>query len=173
MNPENAADAFDYTVLSEPERLALELRWYEGRMLPYAEWVLAFVERHRAELLAAANGSGDPGVLLAATKALIIERGSVHMAAELKDQMREIENELWYRGEKGEYDRAGIQADWTTRYAVAWRRWRIREYLFVTDRCAGRVVRVLQPSPPAPHEPAQLDAVQPGDLFSPNSPGAP
>jgi len=130
--------------LTEAERFALELRWYEGRMLRYAEWLTAFADRHREEILMAAGAAADSAVLLAATKRLIAECGSMHLAGELKDQRREIENELWYRGERGEHDRAGIQQDWTARHAAAWRRWRIQEYLFIADRCACQVVALLQ-----------------------------
>lgn len=128
---------------AEAELFALELRWYEGRMLPYAEWLDHFVQRHRTEILARAGTANTPESLVEATKQLIVDRGSMHLAGELKDQLREIENELWYRGEKGEHDRAQIQLEWTACHADAWRRWRIREYLFVADRCAGRIVARL------------------------------
>ena len=141
MNHHNAA-ACDR--LTEAERFALELRWYKGHMLPYAEWLMAFVERHRDEILLGAGGADDPAALLDATRRLIAQRGSIDMVAEVKDQRREIENELWYRGEKGEHNRAGIQQDWTMRHAAAWRRWRIQEYLFIADRCASEVVALLQ-----------------------------
>jgi hypothetical protein len=132
--------------LTDEERSALELRWYEGRMLPFSEWLLAFVDRHREEILRMAAERTDPENLLAAVNELIIRRGSMHMAKEMEDQKKEIENELWYRGEKGPCDRAGVQLEWTSRHAAAWRRWRIREYLFVVDRCAGLVVaRLLEP----------------------------
>ena len=143
MSPDDDAATPDFDRLSEAEHFALELRWYEGRMLPYAEWLMDFVERHRREILLASRGSREPAVLLAATKSVIIHRGSMHMAGELKDQMREIENELWYRGEKGEQDRAGIKLEWTARHAAAWRRWRIKEYLFVADRCGNRIAARL------------------------------
>src|SRR6267154_6384666 len=84
--------------LTEAERFGLELRWYEGRMLLYAEWLIAFVAQHRDEIVLA-TAANDPTALLAATKCLIAQRGSIHLAGELKDQRREIENELWYRGE--------------------------------------------------------------------------
>ena len=132
--------------LTEAERFALELRWYEGRMLPYADWLTAFVERYHEEIRREAAGADEAAALLAATKRLIAQRGSIHMVGELKDQKREIENELWYRGEKGKCDRAGILLEWTARHAAAWRRWRIQEYLFVTDRCANQVVALLRTS---------------------------
>jgi len=147
MNAEPNAAPEPSDALSESEHFALELRWYEGRMLPYAEWVGDFVARHRDEILGLAGGSDDPAALLTAAKRLIQQRGSLHMAQELQDQKREIQNELWYRGEKGEFDRRGIQQAWTAQHAAAWRRWRIKEYLFVANRCAGQIVAILQ-SPP-------------------------
>ena len=66
------------------------------------------------------------------------------MAGELKDQKREIENELWYRGEEGNGNRSGIQLEWTARHAAEWRRWRIKEYLFVADRCACEIAALLR-----------------------------
>jgi hypothetical protein len=144
MHPDNEATETDLEILSDTELFALELRWYEGRMLLYAEWLFAFVDRHRADISLLATGSREPVALVAATKRLIIQRGSLRMAAEMEDQIREIENELWYRGEKGEHDRAGIEAAWTLAHARAWRRWRICEYLFVVDRCASRIVGILE-----------------------------
>jgi hypothetical protein len=125
------------------ELFALELRWYEGRMLPYADWLMVFLERHRAEILALAAGSREAGALVAATKQLIVQRGTLHLAGELKDQVGEIEKELWYCGERGDRDRARIQQEWTAAHAVAWRRWRIKEYLFVADRCVAQVLERL------------------------------
>ena len=144
MNPKNDDEPpLAFEPLTEDELRVLELRWYEGRMLPFADWLFAFVDRNRDEILRLAGGEADPDALLATTRLLIVRRGSVHLAAELTEQMHEIENELWYRGEKGEHDRTGIKLDWTTRHAAAWRRWRIREYLFVADCCASRVVARL------------------------------
>jgi hypothetical protein len=150
MNPDDPAAGSVFEPLTEAELNALELRWYEGRMLRYAEWLGAFVQRHRAEILLAAHGSREPAALLAATKRVIAGRGSVHMAGELTDQRGEIENELWYRGERGDHDRRRIQLEWTAKHAAAWRRWRIKEYFFVTDRSGDLVVAHLLAGGPAP-----------------------
>lgn len=154
MNADSANRSSDFKALTEAEQFALELRWYQERMLPYVDWIMALVERRREEILALANGSHEPAALLAATKCLIADCGTMHMAAELKDQMQEIERELWYRGEKGEHNRAGIKQEWTTRHAASWRRWRVKEYLFVADRCASRIVAVLQA--PASNQPSAV-----------------
>ena len=137
--------------LSADEQQALEIRWYEGRMLPYVEWIHAFAEKHRAEILRIAGPGPSPDQLVAAVKQLIAQRGSMHMAAELKDQMREMETELWDSGEKDEHARAEIKQSWTVRHAAAWRRWRIQEYLFVVGLCREQLAAQLQgPGLPPP-----------------------
>lgn len=137
------------------ELVSLELRWYEGRMLPYVDWLLAFTRRHRREIRRAAGRNADPAALFAETRRQIVRRGSLQLAAEMNDQRREIENELWYRGERGEHDHATIKLEWCARHAAAWRRWRIHEYLFVADRCRSLIVEVLEAEPYSPaDEPA-------------------
>jgi hypothetical protein len=155
MTPHDDSAPPELDPFTDAELMALELRWYEGRMLPYTDWLMDFIARHRTEILLSADNSRDTAGLLAATKRVIVQRGSMHMVGELKDQMREIENELWYRGEKGEHDRAGIKQEWTARYANAWRRWRIKEYLFVADRCSQRIATFLT-TPDAADEPRTL-----------------
>lgn len=118
------------------ERLALEKRWYEGRLLTHVDKLLIFTEAHRVEILSTAKGKTDPQSLLEATKAVIQSRGSVHMPSELQDQMQEMNREVWYQGEKGQQDTHRIKREWTDRHAANWRRWRISEYLFVADHCA-------------------------------------
>jgi hypothetical protein len=131
--------------LTAEEQQALEIRWYEGRMLPYVEWIHAFAEKHRAEVLRLAGPHPSPDQLVATVRQLIVQRGSMHMAAELKDQMREMEKELWYSGEKDERARSEIKQRWTTRHAAAWRSWRIKEYLFVAGLCREQLAAQLQP----------------------------
>ncbi len=144
MNADSDASGFAYEDLTEAERFALELRWYDGSMLPYFEWLMVLIEDRRAEIVQRANGSAEPAALIDAVKRVIAECGSLHMAAEMKAQREEIEKELWCQGQKGRHDRAKIKQEWAQRYGADWRRWRVREYLFVVDRCAERIVEVLR-----------------------------
>lgn len=144
MNADSDASGLDFDGLTEAERFALELRWYDGSMLPYFEWLMELVEGRREEILVRASASLEEGALITATKQVIAECGSLHMAAEMKAQREEIEKELWCQGQKGRHDRAKIKQEWAQRYGAEWRRWRVREYLFVVDRCAERIVEVLR-----------------------------
>jgi hypothetical protein len=127
-----------------PEELkALEREWHSGAMETHVESLRLFVRRHRDEILQAAAGSPlgygwEPALLE------VVQRyGSVHPGAELVDQLREMHNEIWYRGETGDYDRKRIQSDWTQRHAESWRRWRHKQYRYVIWRCADRLARDL------------------------------
>ncbi len=145
MNPNDAPDGLQ--PLTNEEQQALEIRWYEGRMLPYVEWIFAFADKHRDEILRTAGPDTGAAQLLATVRQMIAQRGSMHLAAELKDQMREMEKELWYRGENDPRARAEIKQQWTAHHAAGWRRWRIQEYLFVASLCGDRLVDQLRNPP--------------------------
>jgi hypothetical protein len=138
MNPVSSADPF--APLNAAERFSLELRWYQGHQWRYVGWLEEFVTRHHEEILAVAGPRAAVCTLVRATQQVIREHGSINLRGELEDQKAEIERELWYRGENGEFDHIGICDAWARDHAVAWRRYRILEYLFVADRCAEVVV---------------------------------
>lgn len=131
---------------AEKEMLALECSWFEGKLLSHVDRLLLFVKTNRQKILELSGGSEDERAMLAAIKTLVKQTGSVDLPSELKDQVREIHSEIWIRGEKGDYDRRRIQREWTAAHAAAWREWRIKEYLFVADRCSGQIAAVLRQS---------------------------
>ena len=61
----------------------------------------------------------------------------------MADQIKEINNEIWYRGEHGDYDRGKIQEEWAMRYASMWRNFRIKEILYVADQKASEINDIL------------------------------
>jgi hypothetical protein len=130
-------------LLQEEERRVLELRWTQGRLQAHVERLLAFAERRRDEILAAVGSDLDPAALVRATKWLVVRQESVHAPSEMRDQVREIHDEIWIRGERGDYDRERIKHEWTSKHAAAWRRWRVKEYIFVADRCTADLVNRL------------------------------
>jgi hypothetical protein len=134
-----------YAPANEAERTTLAERWAHGELRLHMERLLAFVERNRLEVVRLAKGVRDREVLLAACKRLIVEAGTVHHPSEMRDQMRAIEDEIWIRGERGEYDRVHIAYEWTSRHAASWRQWRLKEYCFVADRCLTEIEERLAP----------------------------
>lgn len=130
-------------IANEAEEEALEREWAEGKLARLREPLLAFVDRHRSELLRRAQGN-DLAALLHVTLQLIRELRTVDLRSENRDQLHEIEKEVWYRGEEGNHEVRAIQADWARRYGPGWRRWRMLQYLFVADHISPDLIRRLQ-----------------------------
>lgn len=117
--------------------------WNAGLLRDHVDRVLAFVERNRYAILRVAGPARDHEKLLAITKRLIVSAGAVHAPSEMRDQVREIQDEIWIRGERGDYDHVNIAHEWTSLHASNWRAWRVKEYLFVADRAANDIVATL------------------------------
>lgn len=132
-----------YAPANEAERAALAERWSHGELHLHMERLLAFVERNRKEVLRLAGAQHDRETLLTAAKRLVVDAGTVHASSEMRDQVKAIENEIWIRGERGEYDRTHIAHQWTSRHAANWRRWRLKAYCFVADQCASEIEQRL------------------------------
>jgi hypothetical protein len=134
----------EYEAANDDERRTLEQSWAEGRLSRHVEQILAFLDRQKEDILRLTGGSPDPVEILRTTKRMIVQAGTLHPQSEMKDQIRAIHDEIWIRGEKGDYRRERITEDWTQKHAPAWRRWRIKEYLFVADRCVIPIVGRLK-----------------------------
>ena len=127
----------------DEEKRIIEGLYKSGQLNGICTHLLDFVNRHRKEIQAIAkNGPADNG-LVDATKQLIQHRGSIHLPSEMADQIKEINNEIWYRGEHGDYDRAKIQEEWAMKYASMWRNFRIKEILYVCDQKAVEIKTIL------------------------------
>lgn len=134
-------------LITEEERAQLERLWKEGRLHHQQEQVLAFVREQRLEILQIAGEHRDLGALGAATRRLIARLRCVHQPSEMRDQVREMHNEIWYCGQRGDHDRSRITLEWAARHGSNWRRWRIKEYLFLADYCAAEIAAIVNPVP--------------------------
>ncbi|MBK8060471.1 MAG: hypothetical protein IPK33_22050 [Gemmatimonadetes bacterium] len=132
-----------YAPENEAQRATLEGSWSQGELREHMQRLLAFVHRNREDILQLAGDAPDAGSMLEATKRRIVDAGAVHPPSEMRDQVKAIQDEIWIRGERGDYDREHIAHEWTSRHAADWRRWRLMEYLFVVDRCAADIVARL------------------------------
>lgn len=128
-----------YEPANDAERATLEASWAHGTLQRHLVRLLEFIDRHRDDLRTLATDPGDPLAIAHAMKRLIIHLGTVHHRSEMDDQVRAIHDEIWICGERGSYDREFIKHDWTSRHASNWRRWRIKEYLFVVDHSVGAI----------------------------------
>jgi D-glycero-D-manno-heptose 1,7-bisphosphate phosphatase len=129
--------------MDEEQKIISEL-YKSGQLNGICTHLLEFVSRHKAEIRAmAGRDAGINGGLVEATKQLIQHRGSIHLPSEMADQIKEINNEIWYRGEHGDYNRSKIQEEWAMRYASMWRNFRVKEILFVCDQKADEISAIL------------------------------
>jgi hypothetical protein len=133
----------DVEPATQEELKTLKLEWEAGKLAGISAHLLEFVERHRTDILTLANFSYAPDELLAAVHQCVRMRGFIHLPLDMADQIREISNEIWYHGERGDFNRAKIQEEWTVKHAQTWRKWRVKQILYVVDRRAGDVVAAL------------------------------
>lgn len=128
---------------TQEEFKALNTEWESGKLSGVSTHLLDFVQRHRQDILQLAQSSYAPVDLLDATRQVVRTRGFIHLPSDMADQIREISNEIWYHGERGDFNRAKIQEEWTVKYAHTWRKWRVKQILYVIDRRASEVVTAL------------------------------
>lgn len=137
------SDPASYAPANDAEWRTLQSSWSRSELQTHAVRLLEFVDRHRLEILALAGPQAGADAKLQTLKRQIVSLESVCTLTEMLDQRRAIHDEIWFRGERGDYDRANIVHEWTSRHAASWRRWRIKEYLFVVDRCAEAMLSHL------------------------------
>ena len=129
--------------ISAEERAELERLWTQGRLRHQHEKVLLFAREQRAAILELAGGRRDPAALASATRRLVATLRTVHHPSEMQDQMREMHNEIWFCGERGDHDRQRIQHEWVASHGLNWRRWLIKRYLFVAEHCAAEIAELI------------------------------
>lgn len=132
------------------EAQALERYWFEGKLQPLVERLLLYVALHRTEILALAGEHPSPAAIGQATQRLIEDERTVDHEAEMSDQIKEIHKEIWYHGERGDHDVERIKQEWVKLHAANWRRWLLKEYLFLTERCAHDIAAALAIEPASP-----------------------
>ena len=137
------ADTLSVEFTTPEERAQLERLWLEGRLQHHHERILGFVREEREAILQLAAGRRDSESLVAATKWHIGQLRCVHRQSEMHDQCREIYNEIWYCGERGDHDHPRIKFEWVARHGSNWRHWRIKEYLFVVGCCGAEITALI------------------------------
>jgi len=138
------SDPAHFAPANDAERRTLQANWARGDLQGHAVRLLEFVDRHRGEIRVLAGAGADAQAKLQTLKRQIVRLESVCTLSEMRDQTRAIRDEIWFRGERGEYDRQHIAHEWASRHAADWRRWRLKEYLFVVECCAEAMLSHLE-----------------------------
>jgi hypothetical protein len=129
--------------ISAEEQAALERKWASGSLAHHHEQVLRFISEQCADILRLAGDQRDAVALVKATQELIATLRTIHHQSEMRDQMREIHNEIWICGERGEFDTRQITREWVANHGSNWRRWRIKEYQFVAGHCVAEICAAM------------------------------
>jgi len=121
-----------------------EKKYREGALKQTEDYLLAFVERHLEDIMDIASDSENASDedILDAVKGEILARGSIQPAAELADIIREINKEIWYRGEakKQSQNPKDIAEEWQAEYAAKWHEARLFEAFVVLEHCKNAVL---------------------------------
>ncbi len=128
---------------TKEEFARLDELWESGALNRHIDNLIDFAKTHRQQIVDLAGPNPDLRMLLLTTKRQIVKIGSVNHRIEISDQVRAIHDEIWIRGEKGFYDRAKIQEEWTDQHAKNWRRWRIKEYIYLIEHCGEKLKSIF------------------------------
>jgi hypothetical protein len=122
----------------------LETKFSKGELDHVQKYLFSFVTEHRDEIRQIAHESQDKEALVNATRTLIEKRGSVHLPSEMAEQIKEINREIWYQGEKGNQDKSQISEEWNQQYSLKWREGRKIELLFLINKNRESIFDLLK-----------------------------
>ena len=125
------------------EARTLKEEWETGKLQALSGYLIDFIDRHREDILKLAPDSRSSGELVEATRKFVRHRGYIHLPLDMADQIHEINNEIWYHGQQGDFNRQKIKENWTVEHASNWRRWRVKQILHIIDRRSADVVAAL------------------------------
>jgi hypothetical protein len=122
-----------------------EKKYQSGALKQIELHLLDFVDRHLEEIMDIANEDcchASDEEIIDAIKGEILARGSIQPAAELADIIKEINKEIWYKGEKENMhqDPREIAARWQIEYAVKWQEARMFETFVVLECCREQIL---------------------------------
>ena len=121
-----------------------EKKYNEGALKQTETYLMDFVERHSEEIMDIANDNGNAKDedILDAVKGEILARGSIQPAAELAEIIKEINKEIWYRGEieNQSQNPKDIAEQWQAEYAIKWHEAKLFEIFVVLEHCASAVL---------------------------------
>lgn len=126
------------------EREKLEQLWNSGHLQRHIAALEKFYRKNRHQLEALIASRSQRPSLVELAKHLVIEARIIDRTTEIADQIADIETEIWIQGERGNYDRDRIVAEWAAQHAAQWRHWRIKEYLFATEHMEDVLLGCLQ-----------------------------
>jgi hypothetical protein len=121
-----------------------EKKYREGTLKQTEAYLLDFVDRHLEEIIDIANDGSEvrDDDILDAVKGEILVRGTIQPAAELAEIIKEINKEIWYRGEAEHQSQTpkDIAEMWQEKYAAKWQEARLFEIFVVLEHCSNSIL---------------------------------
>jgi hypothetical protein len=114
-------------------------KFKSGQLESVRKHLFDFVIRHRDELTHSNDDIAYDNLFN-----MINKRGSVHLPSEMADQIKEINKEIWYRGEDGDLNRRDITENWTYSFSMKWRTARKMEILFLVKECRNELIDLIK-----------------------------
>ena len=121
---------------------SLEEKFNTGGMDSIKNHLMTYIKEHLEEYKAIAKVESFEECIEKISYELE-RKGSLHLPSEMADQIREINKEIWYRGEEGNENRQNIKEDWTQKYSMKWRQARKIEIQFVLKKCKEEIRALL------------------------------
>lgn len=131
---------------AQEEVAQLEVEFRNGQLDRLAPSISLFAKAQFEQLPPESKEKHNIGTILTTVKQGIVQARSIDCRNEMTDQMKAINDEIWFCGERGEYDRNQIAINWTAQHAENWRRWRIKEYLYLVDQRIDIINSILEAS---------------------------
>ena len=128
-------------------REAVEEKYRKGELKLTESRLIGFVERHREDILEIAyddSSEPDDETLLDSVCYFVLSKGTIHPPSEMADLIREINREVWYRGEQGILDSRKVAEEWQEKYAATWREARLFEAFVVLEHCSEAIISRLR-----------------------------
>lgn len=112
------------------------------------------IRRFRDEVLGRMPGVVPTDAL--AIKWYVLQIRSINPVHEIKEELGEIEQEIWIQGEQNRRtpDRLKVAREWCARHAPGWRDHRVLAIIYVLERDLDRYVDILNREPNGPGEKA-------------------
>ena len=156
-----------YTIGKEMStfRRSLDDEWRRGLLGKIEADLNEFLEEHAKEIRIAlknrdttmiraagkkkSNGQlSDQEMLDLVVRRILWRRGTVHPRHDLEEQQKEIDQEIWYEGERTQGPvttkrREEIARHWAHLHAARWREWHVMELLYTWEKMTPQIMKLI------------------------------
>jgi hypothetical protein len=119
--------------------------------------IRAALKNKNSTMIRAAGKKKETGVLTdqemmdLVVRRILWRHGTINPRRDLEDQQKEIEEEIWYEGERIQGPvttkrREEIARHWSRLHAARWREWHVMELLYTWEKKSPKFMKLILPS---------------------------